>query len=133
MLSMFEVSKFKLRHMVLQHCGKHINLYVVLCEICHTKFNNRIIIWIKTNFCTRSAWANCRSGSFVSLKDKFTKNFSSLKMKTFGMDMKSKGCPLRLFWKTIYKLGNAIHPKTKVTMRGVEKFKVLCQCKKFKG
>ena len=38
------------------------------------------------------------------------------------MDMKRGGYPIRIFSKIIYKLDNAIDPKTKVTMIEVEKF-----------
>jgi len=40
----------------------------------------------------------------------------SPKIKTIGIDMKRGGNPLRIFWKIIYKLDNAIDPKAKVTM-----------------
>ena len=39
--------------------------------------------------------------------------------------MKRRGYPLRILWKIIYKLDNAINPKTKVTMIEVEKFESL--------
>ena len=58
----------------------------------------------------------------MSLKDEFAKNFISLKIKTVGMDIKSGGYSLRVFWKIIYKLDNTIAPKTKVTMIKAEKF-----------
>ena len=34
---------------------------------------------------------NCLPGYYVSLKDEFTKNFLSLKIKAVGMDMKRGG------------------------------------------
>jgi len=106
----------------LQYYGKDIDLYALLCDIRHTKFNNQIITGIKTNWCNGSVRFNCRPGYYVSLKDEFAKNFLSLKIKTVGMDMK-RGCyPLRIFWKIIYKLDNTIDSKTKVTMIEAEKF-----------
>ena len=106
----------------LQYYGKDIDLYALLCDIRHTKFNNQIITGIKTNLCNGSVGFNCRPGYYVSLKDEFAKNFLSLKIKTVGMDMKRGGYPLRIFWKIIYKLDNTIDPKTKVTMIEAEKF-----------
>ena len=38
----------------LQYYGKDIDLYALLCDIRHTKFNNQIIIRIKTNLCNES-------------------------------------------------------------------------------
>ena len=107
----------------LQYYSKDIDLYALLCDIRRTKFNNQIIIGIKTNLCNSSVGFNCRPGYYVSLKDEFAKNFLSLKIKTVGMDMKRGDYPLRIFWKIIYKLDNTIDPKTKVTMIEAEKFK----------
>ena len=76
----------------------------------------------KTNLCNGSVGFNCRPGYYASLKDEFVKNFLSLKIKTVGIDMQKGGYPLRIFWKIMYKLDNTIDPKTKVTMREVEKF-----------
>ena len=81
----------------LQYYGKDIDLYALLCDIRHTKFNNQIIIGIKTNLCSGSVGFNCRPGYYVSLKDEFAKNFLSPKIKTVGMDMKRGGYPLRIF------------------------------------
>jgi len=72
----------------LQYYGKEIDLYALLCDIRHTKFNNQIITGIKTNLYNGSLGFNCRPGYYVSLKDEFAKNFISLKIKTVGMDMK---------------------------------------------
>ena len=58
----------------------------------------------------------------MCLKGEFAKNFLFLKIKTIGMDIKRGGYPLRIFWKIIYQLDNAIGPKTKVTMIEAEKF-----------
>ena len=107
---------------LLQYYGKDIDLYALLCDIRHTKFNNQIITGIKTNLCNGSVGFNCRPGYYVSLKDEFAKNFLSLKIKTVVMDMKRRGYPLRIFWKIIYKLDNTINPMTKVTMIEAEKF-----------
>ena len=72
----------------LQYYVPDIDLYSLLHDIRHTKFNNQIIIGIKTNLCNGLVGFNYRPGYYVRLKDKFTKNFLSLKIKTVGMDMK---------------------------------------------
>ena len=81
----------------LQYYGKDIDLYTLLCDIRHTKFNNQIITMIKTNLYNESVGFNCRPGYYVSLKDEFAKNFLSRNMKTVGMDMKKGGYLLRIF------------------------------------
>ena len=43
----------------LQYSGRDINLYALLCDIKHTKFNNQIITGIKTNLCNNSIGFNC--------------------------------------------------------------------------
>ena len=65
-----------------QYYGKDIDLYALLCDIRHTKFNNQIITGIKTNLCNGSIGFNCRPRYYVSLKDEFAKNFLSFKIKT---------------------------------------------------
>jgi len=85
----------------LQYYGKDINLYALLCDIRHTKFNNQIITSIKTNLCYGSLGFNCRLRYYVSLKNEFPKAFLSLKIKIIGMDMKRGGCPLKIFWKVL--------------------------------
>jgi len=72
----------------LQYYCKNIDLYALLCDIRHTKFNNQIITGIKTNLCNGPVGFNCRPGYYLSLKDEFTKNFVSLKIKRVVMDMK---------------------------------------------
>ena len=52
---------------------------------------------IKTNLCNGSVGFNYRPGYYVSLKDEFTKNFLSFKIKTVGMNMKRGGHPLKIF------------------------------------
>ena len=69
----------------IQYYGKYIDLYALLCDIRHTKFNNQIIIGVKTNLCNGSVGFNCRSEYYVSVKDKFLENFLSLKIKIVGM------------------------------------------------
>jgi len=51
---------------LLQYYGKDIDLYTLLYDIRHTKFNNQIIMEIKTNLCNgsvcfNSAWILCES------------------------------------------------------------------------
>jgi len=82
---------------LLQCYGKDIDLYSSLCDIRHTKFNNKILTGIKTNLCNGSVGFNCRSGYYVSLKDEFAKNFLSLNIKIVGIDMKRGGYRLRIF------------------------------------
>jgi len=106
-----------------QYYDKNIDLYALFCDIKHTKFNNQIIIGIKTNLCNELVGFNCQPRYYVSLKDEFVKNFMSLKIKIARMDMKRGWYPLRIFWKIIYKLDNTLDPKTKVTMIEEEKFK----------
>ena len=106
----------------LQYYGKDINLYALLCDIRHAKFNNQIVTEIKINLCNGSVGFNCRSEYYVSLNDKFATNFLSLKIKIVGMNLKRGGYPLRIFWKIIYKLDNTTDPKTKVTMIEAENF-----------
>lgn len=65
----------------LQYCGKDIDLYTLLCDIRHTKFNNQIITGIKANLYNKLVGFNCRSRYYVSLKDEFVKNIISLKIK----------------------------------------------------
>ena len=81
----------------LQYCGKDIGLYVLLCDIRHIKYNNQIIIGIKTNQCNESVGSNYRPGYYVSLKDKFVKKILSIKIKTVGMYMKKGGYLLKIF------------------------------------
>jgi len=99
-LSMTRIKKYRYIVQVqitpLQYYGKDIDLYALLCDIRHTKFNNQIITGTKTNLCNGSRF-NCRPGYYVSLKDEFAKNFLSLKIKIVGMDMKRGGHPLRTF------------------------------------
>ena len=50
----------------LQYYDKDIDLYTLLCDIRYTKFNNQIIIGIKTNsygfgMIQLSAWVLCES------------------------------------------------------------------------
>ena len=66
---------------LLQYYSKDIDLYALLCDIRHTKFNNETTIGIKTNLCDGSIGFNCRLGYYVNLKDEFAKNFLSLKIK----------------------------------------------------
>ena len=81
----------------LYYYGKDIDLYALLCDIKHTKFNSQTITGIKTNLCNGSVGFNCRSGYYVNLKDEFAKTFLSLKIKTVGIDMK-RGCyTLKIF------------------------------------
>ena len=57
----------------LQYYGKDIDLYALLCDIMRTKFNNQIIIRIKTNLCNGSVGFNRWLGHYISLKDEFVK------------------------------------------------------------
>ena len=82
------VRSVKIQITPLQYYGKDIDLYTLLCDIRHTKFNNQIITGIKTNLSNKTAGFNCRPGYYVSLKDEFAKNFLSLKIKTVGMKVK---------------------------------------------
>ena len=107
----------------LQYYGKDIDLYALLCDIRHTKFNNKIITGIKTNLCNGPVGFNCRPGYYISLKNEFAKNFLFLKIKTVRMAMKRGGYPLRVFWKIIYKLDNTKDAKTKATIIEAEKLK----------
>ena len=127
---MLELSKFKLlRYNIMTK----ILIYTLLYGIRHSKFNNQIITWIKTNLCNGLVGFNCLARYYVSLKDEFVKNFLSLKTKIVRIDIK-RGCyPLSIFWKIIYKLDNTIYPKTKVTMIEAPKFEILPQCKKEKS
>jgi len=88
---------FKFKITLLQYYNKDIDIYVLLCDIRHTKFNNQIITGIKTNLCNGSVEFNCRPEYYMSLKDEFVKNFLSLKIKTVVMKMKKGGYPLRIF------------------------------------
>jgi len=81
----------------LQYYGKDIDLYALLCDIRHTKFNNQIITGIKLNLCNGSVGFKYRPWYYVSLKDEFAKNFLSLKIKTVGMKWKREGYPLWIF------------------------------------
>ena len=81
----------------LQYYGKDIDLYALLYNIRHTKFNNQIITRIKPIYLMGSVGINYQPGYYVSLKDEFAKNFISLKIKTVGMDMKRGEYPLRIF------------------------------------
>ena len=68
----------------LQYYDKDIDLYTLLYDTRHTKFNTQIITGIKTNLCNGSVGFNYLPGYYVSLKDEFTKNFMSLKIKQLG-------------------------------------------------
>ena len=95
-LNITNIKKYRYIHFIsvqvqitpLQYYGKDIDLYTLFCDIRHTKFNNQIIIGIKTNLYNGSVRFNGRQGYYVSLKAEFAKNFLSLKIKTVGMDMK---------------------------------------------
>ena len=56
-----------------QYYGKGTNLYALLCDIRHDKFNNQIMSRIKSNLCTGSTRFNFQTGYYVSLKNEFTK------------------------------------------------------------
>lgn len=84
------VGSVKVQITSFQYYGKDINLYALLCDIRHIKFNNQIITVIKTNLYNGSVGFNCRPGYYVNLKNEFAKNFLSLKIKTVGMDMKAE-------------------------------------------
>ena len=43
----------------LQYYGKYVDLYALLCDIRHTKFNNQIITRVKTNLCNGPIGFNC--------------------------------------------------------------------------
>ena len=116
------VGSVQLQITSLHYYDKNISLYALLYDIRHTKFNNQIILGIKTNLCNESVGFNCRPRYYVNLKDEFVKNFISLKIKAAGIDIKREWYPLRIFWKIIYKLDNTIDPKTKVTKIKEEKF-----------
>ena len=81
----------------LQYFGKDIDLYALLCDFRHSKFNNQISTGIKTNLCNGLVGFNCQPGYYVSLKDEFAKNFIYLKIKTVGMNIKKGGYRLRIF------------------------------------
>ena len=107
----------------LHYFDKDIDLYALVYDPRHNKFNNEIILWIKTNLCNHSVGFNCLPRYYVSLNEEFAKNFLSLKIKVVGMEMKRGGHWLRMFWKIISKLHNIRYLETKVTIIGVEKFK----------
>ena len=44
---------------LLQYYSKDIDLYTLLCDIRHTKFNNQIITGIKINLCDGLIGFNC--------------------------------------------------------------------------
>ena len=75
----------------LQYYAKDINLYVLVCDVRHIKFNNQIIIRIKTNFYNGSVRLNCLARYYGSLRDEFSKNFLSLKIKVVVTDMNKGG------------------------------------------
>ena len=83
----------------LQYYSKDINLYTLLCDIRHSKFNNQIIIGIKTDLCNGSVRFNYRSGYYVSIKDEFANTFLSFKIKIIGIYMRKGGYPPRIFEK----------------------------------
>ena len=100
---------------------KDIDLHALLCDIRYIKFNNQIIIGIKTNLCNGLLGFNCLPEYYVNLKDAFVKNFISLRIKlewTWRREVIHQGS----FEKIIYKLDNIIDPKTKVIMIEAEKF-----------
>ena len=53
------VGSVQVQIMPLQYYDKDIDLYTLLCDIWHAKFNNQIIIGIKINLCNRLIGFNC--------------------------------------------------------------------------
>jgi len=49
-----------------QYCDKEIDLYALLYDIMHTKFDNQIITRTKINQYNGSIGSNCRHGYYVS-------------------------------------------------------------------
>ena len=64
---------------LLQYYDKDIDLYALLYDIKHNKFNNQIITGIETNLYNESVGFNCRPGHYVRLKDEFAKNLLFLR------------------------------------------------------
>jgi len=56
------VESVQIQTTLLEYYGKDINLYALLCDIRHIKFNNQIITGIKTNLSNGSVDFNCRPG-----------------------------------------------------------------------
>lgn len=116
------VGVVKIQISPLHNFGKDIDLYALVCYIRHNNFHDQIVSGIKRYLCNGIVGFNCRPGYYVSLKDVYSPNFPTLKLKTVGIDMKEDIYPLRVFWKIIYKLDNTMGPKQKVTMVDSEKF-----------
>ena len=62
------VESVQLQIAPLQYYGKDIDLYALLYDIRHMKFNYQIIIGIKPNLCNGLVGFNCRPGYYISLK-----------------------------------------------------------------